>query len=79
MTLLPWMTFLDHNGHIICTVPMRDVIRWQSALVYGPVVIRHFLDDAETPEQECLWTYERMIDRTMEYEINLEAVTIPLN
>ena len=79
MTLLPWMVFFDKDGKIITTMPMKDAVNWQAAMVYGSVVIRHYLDDAEPIERISLWTLERMIDRTIDYRIDIETVVIPLN
>jgi hypothetical protein len=79
MTLHPWLTILDARGHVICTVPLKDANRWQFALVYGPSVIKRFLDESVTPEKTVLWTYARMINRTALDITDMETVVIGMN
>lgn len=79
MTLLPWMTFLDRNGRVICTVPMRDVIRWQTAMVYGPVAIRDFLNDAISDNDRVYQEYRFLIKRSFELYIDPTKSEIPMN
>jgi hypothetical protein len=79
MTIRPWLTILDAHGHVICIVPLKEANRWQFAMVYGPVVIRRFLDEAVTPEKTVLWTYERMIDRTALDITDMETIVIGMN